>query len=61
MSELESIIWHILGYSAMPFIFIGGFFGVFFLAAAILKLKGKYPVGDLRIVNANLCNASWTS
>ena len=46
MSELESIIWHILGYSAMPFIFIGGFFGVFVVGAAILKFKGKHPVEE---------------
>ena len=25
MSTLESIIWHTLGYAAMPAIFIGGF------------------------------------
>jgi len=25
MSTLESIIWNILGYSSMPFIFLGGF------------------------------------
>ncbi len=25
MSALESIIWHTLGYAAMPAIFIGGF------------------------------------
>ncbi|MGF1745761.1 TIGR02808 family protein [Vibrio minamisatsumaniensis] len=28
MSTLESIIWHILGYSAMPVIILGGFIGV---------------------------------
>ena len=28
MSTLESIFWHVLGYSAMPFIFIVGFLGV---------------------------------
>jgi len=28
MSTLENIFWHILGYSAMPFIFIVGFIGV---------------------------------
>ncbi|OED48667.1 TIGR02808 family protein [Endozoicomonas sp. (ex Bugula neritina AB1)] len=25
MSSLESFIWHLLGYAAMPAIFIGGF------------------------------------
>jgi len=28
MSTLEYVIWHILGYSAMPVIFIVGFIGV---------------------------------
>jgi uncharacterized protein (TIGR02808 family) len=46
MSELESIIWNVLGYSSMPFIFIGGFVGVFFVAAGILKLTGNYPVEE---------------
>lgn len=46
MSELESIIWHVLGYMAIPTIFIGGFIGVFFVAVAILKLSGDTPVED---------------
>lgn len=44
MSPLESIIWHILGYAAMPVIFLGGFVGVFVVAAGILKIAGKTPV-----------------
>jgi uncharacterized protein (TIGR02808 family) len=28
MSTLENIFWHILGYAAMPVIFIVGFIGV---------------------------------
>jgi uncharacterized protein (TIGR02808 family) len=28
MSTFESIFWHILGYGAMPFIFLVGFIGV---------------------------------
>ncbi|MDX2320380.1 MAG: TIGR02808 family protein [Moritella sp.] len=28
MSTLEYVIWHILGYSAMPVIFLAGFVGV---------------------------------
>ena len=28
MSTLENIFWHVLGYSAMPVIFIVGFIGV---------------------------------
>jgi len=46
MSALESIIWHTLGYAAMPVIFIGGFIGVFVVAAGILKMTGKTPVED---------------
>lgn len=46
MSELESIIWNVLGYSSMPFIFIGGFVGVFVVTVAILKMSGAVPVED---------------
>ena len=28
MSTLESVFWHVVGYSAMPLIFITGFVGV---------------------------------
>ncbi|QUM85288.1 MULTISPECIES: TIGR02808 family protein [unclassified Moritella] len=28
MSTLEYVIWHILGYTAIPFIFLVGFIGV---------------------------------
>ncbi len=28
MSTFENIFWHILGYGAMPFIFLAGFIGV---------------------------------
>lgn len=38
MSALESIIWHILGYSAMPFIFVFGFIGVALVSLWILSL-----------------------
>ena len=45
MSTLESIIWHILGYSAMPFIFIVGFIGVAVVSLWILSLGAdKSPV-----------------
>lgn len=46
MSQLESIIWHILGYMAMPAIFVGGFIAVFLVAVAILKVSGDTPVQD---------------
>ncbi|GLQ72504.1 TIGR02808 family protein [Vibrio penaeicida] len=38
MSNLESIIWHVLGYSAMPVIIIGGFLGVAAVSLWILSL-----------------------
>ncbi|WP_372880977.1 TIGR02808 family protein [Psychromonas sp.] len=44
MSNLESIIWHVLGYAAMPTIFVAGFIGVFLVAAFILKVSGATPV-----------------
>jgi len=46
MSELESIIWHVLGYMAMPVIFVAGFLGVFVVAVGILKLSGNKTVND---------------
>ena len=46
MSQLESIIWHILGYAAMPVIFIGGFIAVFLVSVAILKFSGDIPIDD---------------
>ncbi len=38
MSTLESIIWHILGYSAMPVIILGGFLGVAIVSVWLLSL-----------------------
>ncbi|WP_094752212.1 TIGR02808 family protein [Psychromonas sp. CD1] len=46
MSNLESIFWHILGYAAMPVIFLGGFVAVFFGAAIILHFTGNVPTKD---------------
>jgi len=37
MSTLESIFWHILGYSTMPFIFVVGFIGVALVSLWILS------------------------
>lgn len=37
MSSFESIIWHILGYAAMPVIILSGFIGV--AVASILLLS----------------------
>ncbi|RJG48681.1 TIGR02808 family protein [Motilimonas pumila] len=44
MSTLESVIWHVLGYSAMPFIFLMGFLGVCVASIYILKVCGAKPV-----------------
>jgi len=38
MSALESLIWTVLGYLAMPSIFIIGFAGVAAVSLGILKL-----------------------
>ncbi|MGP8305687.1 TIGR02808 family protein [Vibrio sp. YIC-376] len=38
MSTLESVIWHILGYSAMPVIILSGFVGVAVISLWILSL-----------------------
>jgi uncharacterized protein (TIGR02808 family) len=46
MSELESIFWHVLGYAAIPTIFVIGFVGVFFVAVGVLKAFGKTPIED---------------
>ncbi len=44
MSALETTIWNILGYTAMPTIFIAGFIGVFLVALTILNLLGEESV-----------------
>ncbi|CAH0532886.1 hypothetical protein VST7929_00733 [Vibrio stylophorae] len=38
MSTLESVIWHILGYSAIPAIILGGFAAVALICLWILSL-----------------------
>ncbi|WP_084883256.1 TIGR02808 family protein [Vibrio sp. qd031] len=38
MSQFESIIWHVLGYSAMPVIILGGFAGVAALSIWLLSM-----------------------
>ncbi|MCF7352761.1 MULTISPECIES: TIGR02808 family protein [Vibrio] len=37
MSTLEYVIWHILGYAAMPAIILGGFVAVAAICIAILS------------------------
>ncbi|HEY5715389.1 MAG TPA: TIGR02808 family protein [Psychromonas sp.] len=38
MSTLESVIWHTLGYAAMPAIILGGFAAVAVLSIWLLSL-----------------------
>ena len=38
MSTLESVIWHILGYTAMPFIILSGFVAVAAISLWLLSL-----------------------
>ena len=38
MSTLESVIWHVLGYTAMPVIFIVGFIAVAGMSVWALSL-----------------------
>ncbi len=40
MSTLETLIWNILGYSAMPLIFLGGFAGTAFVACMLMDMLG---------------------
>jgi len=39
MSTLESIIWHVLGYSAIPLIVIAGIVGSTLVYLFLLKLR----------------------
>ncbi len=40
MSTLESIIWHILGYSAIPVIFLTGIFIFSLIFYCLMRLMG---------------------
>lgn len=43
MSTLEYVIWHILGYAAMPVIILGGFMAVAVVCISILAMtKDKH-------------------
>ncbi len=44
MSTLESVIWHLLGYLAMPMIFVFGFTAVAAGCIWLLHLLGVKPV-----------------
>lgn len=41
MSTLESFIWHFLGYSAIPVIFIVGIFVATLIFYGLLRLVGR--------------------
>ena len=41
MSALESLIWNVLGYSSMPFIFLGGFLATAIVSWFILSKVDK--------------------
>lgn len=43
MSALESLIWTILGYAAMPAIFLFGFAATAIVACIMLDLMGYKP------------------
>ncbi len=40
MSTLESVIWHVLGYSAIPFIFLVGFLIAAEVGCILVELAG---------------------
>ncbi|MCP5162245.1 MAG: TIGR02808 family protein [Hahellaceae bacterium] len=41
MSPLESMIWTLLGYAAMPTIFIAGFVGTIAVTCFLLEVTGN--------------------
>ncbi len=41
MSTLESVIWHVLGYSAIPLIFLTGIILSSLIFFILLKLAGR--------------------
>lgn len=43
MSDLEQLIWNVLGYSSMPIIFLFGFVATAIAAYVILKFFGAKP------------------
>lgn len=48
MSTLEKLIWNVLGYTAMPVIFLIGFVGVSVFTCLILLWleNGRHPAGN---------------
>ena len=43
MSDLEQLIWNVLGYTSMPLIFLFGFIATALVAIIILKTFGAKP------------------
>ena len=41
MGVLESIIWHVLGYTMIPFIFVAGFLAAAAVGCFLLELTGR--------------------
>ncbi|MGL5285684.1 TIGR02808 family protein [Aeromonas sp. RU39B] len=46
MSVLEQTVWTILGYGAMPFIFLSGFIAVAVASCALLVALGVQPADE---------------
>lgn len=46
MSTLESIIWHVLGYTAIPFILLAGIFVSTVLYLLLVKIMGRDNLGQ---------------
>ena len=47
MSDLEQLIWNVLGYSSMPLIFLFGFIATALVAVIILKIFGAKPAAAI--------------
>ena len=47
MSDLEQLIWNVLGYTSMPLIFLFGFIATALVAVFILKVFGAKPAAVL--------------
>jgi len=41
MSIIESIVWHVLGYTMIPFIFLAGFLVAAVVGCFLLELAGR--------------------
>ena len=48
MSDLEQLIWNVLGYTSMPLIFLFGFIATALVAVIILKVFGAKPAPVLK-------------